>query len=148
MAETNADARQDHEHEGELKLIRSSYIHDWNISENFIAEKNFGHDPWEFGYAVGASRPLSTAFRQCTFCAQKVALGVEAYGGLGDTWSLTLHDTSHYIAPVFGWYLPKHSRLTFSPGLGLTGTSLDLVYRIGFAVEIPEFGGLFRRGAQ
>lgn len=148
LAEANADAKQDHQHEGELKLILSSNMHDWNISENFIAEKNLGHDPWEFGYAVAASRPLSTVYRDCTFCAQKLTLGAEAYGGLGDTWALTLHDTSHYIAPVVGWDLPKRARLTFSPGFGLTDSSLDRVYRVGFAIEIPQFARLFRGGAR
>jgi hypothetical protein len=148
LAEANADTRQEHEHEGELKLILSSNMHDWNISENFIAEKNLGHDPWEFGYAVAASRPLSTTYRNCTFCAQKLTLGAEAYGGLGDTWALTMRDTSHYIAPVVGWDLPGRSRFTFSPAFGLSDSSLDRVYRIGFAVEIPQFAHLFRGGAR
>ena len=146
LAGPNGEARQEHKHEGELKLILSSNAHDWNISENFIAEKNLGHEPWEFGYAVAASRPLSTAYRECVFCAQKVTLGAEAYGGLGDTWALTMRDTSHYIAPVVGWYLPRGARLTFSPGFGLTSSSLDRVYRIGFAVEIPQFARSFRGG--
>ena len=121
-------------------------MHDWNFSENFIAEKNFAHEPWEFGYAVAASRPLKTAFRECTFCAEKLRVGAEAYGGLGDTWDLSLSDTSHYIAPVIGWDLPAHWRLTFSPGFGLTSSSLDRIYRVGFAVEIPRFARLFRGG--
>jgi hypothetical protein len=79
-------------------LILSSNVHDWNISENFIAEKNLGHEPWEFGYALAVSRPLSTPYRDCVFCTQKLTVGSEAYGGLGDASSLTLRDTSHYIA--------------------------------------------------
>jgi len=146
LATTNAEGREEHEHEGELKLILSSNVHDWNISENFIAEKNLGHDPWEFGYAVAASRPLATIYRDCIFCVQKLTAGVEAYGGLGDVWALTMRDTSHYIAPVIGWDLPGRSRLTFSPGFGLTDTSLDRVYRVGFAVEIPGFGRQLQEG--
>ncbi len=146
LSESNAETREEHKHEGELKLILSSNVHDWNFSENFIAEKNFAHEPWEFGYAVAASRPLKTAFRECTFCAEKLTVGAEAYGGLGDTWDLSLGDTSHYIAPVIGWDLPAHWRLTFSPGFGLTSSSLDRIYRVGFAVEIPRFARLFRGG--
>lgn len=148
LAEANSDTRQEHEHEGELKLILSSYVHDWNISENFIAEKNLGHEPWEFGYAVAASRPLSSTYRDCTFCVQKLTLGAEAYGGLGDTWDLSVRDTSHYIAPLVGWDLAGRSRLTFSPGFGLTDSSLNRVYRVGFAVEIPQFARLFRGGTR
>jgi hypothetical protein len=148
LAEANADTRQEHEHEGEFKLILSSNLHDWNFSENFIAEKNLGHDPWEFGYAIAASRPLRTAYRNCVFCAEKLTVGAEAFGGLGDTWNLSLHNTSHYIAPVMGWNLPGRSRLTFSPGFGLNDSSLNRVYRIGFAVESPQFAQLFRGGVR
>jgi hypothetical protein len=69
--------------------------------------------------------------------------GGEAYGGLGDTDSLTLHDTSHYIAPIVGWQLP-FGRLSFSTGFGLTSTSLDRVYRFGWAFELPQVGSWFR----
>lgn len=148
LAELNAEARQEHEHEGELKLILSSNVRDWNISENFIAEKNLGHAPWEFGYAVGVARPLRSTLsvKECTFCLQKLTAGVEAYGGLGDTDSLTLHDTSHYVAPILGWYLPGHMRLSFSPGFGVTSSSLDRVYRAGVAYEVPQIGRWFRSG--
>ncbi len=146
LADPNGEARKEVEHEGEMKLILSSNFRDWNISENFIAEKNFAHEPWEFGYAVGASRPLKTALslRQCTFCLEKVTAGVEAYGGLGDTWDLSMSETSHYIAPTVGWDMPARMRLSFSPGFGLTDTSLDRVYRVGFAYEMPQFGSMFR----
>src|SRR5579872_116992 len=44
----NDEARLEKKREGEMKLILSSSFRDWNISENFIAEKNFAHEPWEF----------------------------------------------------------------------------------------------------
>ncbi len=146
LATPNAEARREHQHEVELKLILSSNVKDWNISENFIAEKNLGHEPWEFGYAVGAARPLSGAAgaHDCTFCARKLTAGVEAYGGLGDTDALTIRDTSHYIAPLLSWQLPKGLRLSLSPGFGLTSTSLSRVYRIGVAYEFDQIGNWFR----
>lgn len=145
LAGPNSELRKDHQHEAELKLILSSNVHDWNISENFISEKDLGHAPWEFGYAIAASRPLRSAEsgRECTFCAQKFTGGVEAYGGLGNTWALTTRDTSHYIAPVVGWQLPKGVRLSFSPGFGLTAASLNRVYRIGVAFEFEQVGNWF-----
>ncbi len=122
LSEPNEDAHQEHKHEGELKLILSSNLKAWNISENFIAEKNLGHSPWEFGYAIGATRPLRSlaSARDCFYCADKFIAGAEIYGGLGDTWSLTLHDTSHYIAPLIGWQLPK-ARLCFLAGVRIDG---------------------------
>lgn len=152
LAGTNAEAREERKHEAEFKLILTSNVKDWNISENFIAEKNLGHSPWEFGYAVGTARALRSAStgRACTFCANRFMAGVEAYGGLGDTASLTLHETSHYIAPLIGWEAPKGLRISFSPGFGLTSTSLDRVYRIGVAYEFDQIGNWFRHagGAQ
>jgi len=145
LAAPNAQLRRDHQHEAELKLILSSNLKDWNVSENFIAEKNLGHDPWEFGYALGATRPLrgAAASRPCTLCAQKFIAGAEAYGGLGDTSALTLRSTSHYLAPLIGWQLPKGFRLSFSPGFGLTGSSLTRVYRIGLGREFDQVGNWF-----
>ena len=148
LAASNGELRRDHQHEAELKLILSSNVHDWNFSENFIAEKNLGHDPWEFGYAVGATRALrgAASARACTFCAEKFIVGAEAYGGLGDTSALTMRETSHYIAPVVGWQLPKGVRLSLSPTFGLTSSSLARVYRVGLAYEFNQFGSWFHSG--
>jgi hypothetical protein len=145
LAPLNGELRQEHQHEAELKLILSSNIHDWNVSENFISEKDLGHDPWEFGYAMGVTRPLRSAAsaRECTFCAEKFIAGAEGYGGLGDTFSLTTRDTSHYLALLVGWQLPGNVRLSFSPGFGLTSTSLNRVYRVGLAYEFNQVGDWF-----
>jgi hypothetical protein len=153
LAAPNGDLRRDHQHEAELKLILSSNVKDWNISENFISEKDMSHSPWEFGYAVGAARPLrgAASSRECTVCAEKFIAGAEAYGGLGDTFALTMRSTSHYLAPLIGWQLPKGFRLSFSPGFGLTGTSLDRIYRVGLAREFDQVGNWFhasKGGAQ
>lgn len=148
LTEPNGTARREQEHEAETRLILSSNLRDWNLSENFIAEKNLGHSPWEFGYALGATRPLRSAAgaRDSAFGLDKFIAGAELYGGLGDTWALTLGDTSHYIAPLVGWQLPRGMRLSFSPGFGLTETSLNRVYRIGLAFEIEQVGSWFRSG--
>lgn len=145
LAEPNGESRKEHQHEAELKLILSSNVRDWNISENFIAEKNLGHEPWEFGYAIGATRPLRSAAssRECTFCAEKFIAGFEGYGGLGDVSALTMRETSHYFAPLVGWQLPKGVRFSFSPGFGLTSTSLTRVYRVGLAYEFNQIGNWF-----
>lgn len=152
LSEPNAETRREHEHEAEFKLILSSHAKSWDFSENFIAEKNLGHEPWEFGYALGAARPLRSASsgRDCSFCAERFIAGIEAYGGLGDTATLTLRETSHYIAPLIGWELPRGLRLSFSPGFGLTSTSLNRVYRVGVAYEFNQIGDLFHHagGAQ
>jgi hypothetical protein len=142
LSDPNRMAKRDRDHEAEFRLILSSNIKSWNLSENFIAEKDLSHAPWEFGYAVAAAHPLHSATgRVCTFCAEKFIAGAEAYGGVGDTWALTLRDTSQYLAPVLGWELPRDMRVSLSPGLGLTRSSLDYVLRIGFAIEFDHLVG-------
>ena len=142
-----AEARQEKKREMEVKLILGSNVRGWNISENFIAEKNLRHEPYEFGYAVGVSRPLALAARaeRCNLCAENFQVGVELYGGLGTHADFGLHDTSHYVAPTVSWQLPNGTTLKISPGFGLTGTSLPFVLRAGVSYEIAQVGRYFRR---
>src|SRR5260370_32715676 len=67
---SNAEARKEHIHEIELKLILSSTFKGWNFTENTVAAKNLSNSPWEFAYALGASRPLAlkAAAKRCTVC--------------------------------------------------------------------------------
>jgi hypothetical protein len=141
-AESNAATRLEQNHEVELKLILSSNFKGWNVSENFIGEKNLGPEPWEFGYALGASRALALAAspRKCNFCPENFAAGAEMYGGLGTTRQLTISGTSHYFAPVLAWQLPSALTLRVSPGWGLTKTSHRFVLRWGISYEISGFG--------
>jgi hypothetical protein len=57
----NAEARKEHVHEIEFKLILSSTVRGWNFTENTIASKNLSNNPWEFGYALGAALQLLPA---------------------------------------------------------------------------------------
>jgi hypothetical protein len=142
QAVPNSVAQQEHQHELETKLILSSDYKGWNISENFISEKNLGHDPWEFGYAFGASRPLRLAVTpdSCNFCRENFLVGAEIYGGLGTSWNATLAGTSHYAAPVAGWQLPSGASIRISPGFGLNADSHRFILRWGLSYEIDGFG--------
>lgn len=143
----NAEARAEHEREVELKLILSSTTKGWNFSENIIAAKNLANEPWEFGYALGVSRPLSlkAASKRCSFCRQNFAAGLELYGGLGDRHSFGLRDTSHYLAPAVAWNMPSGWTLRLSPGFGLNDQSHRLLLRWGISREIPGFGSMISR---
>lgn len=140
FAGSNADARQDKAREIEFKLILGSNFKGWNLSENIIAEKNLSNQPWEFGYAIGASRPLklSASARKCAFCAQKFQAGVEMYGGLGDRYTPGLHDTSQYLGPAINWTAPAGWTLSFSPQFGLNDWSVPRLYRFGISYEISQ----------
>jgi len=146
---TNAQARNTIERAMELKLILSSDVKGWNISENFIAEKNLKNEPWEFGYALGTSRPLAlkTSARPCFFCRQNFAAGVEMYGGLGDLNSFGWKQTSQYLAPTVSFDIPKGPTITFSPSFGLNANSVGVLYRFKVSYEIQQIFGRLSKGA-
>jgi len=143
----NAEARKEHIHELELKLILSSTVKGWNFSENVLAAKDLSNRPWEFGYALGASRPLAmkASATRCSFCPQNFVAGVEMYGGLGDRYSFGLKDTSHYLAPAIAWNLPSGWTLRVSPGFGLNDNSHRFLLRWGISREISGFGEMVTR---
>lgn len=136
-AEPLADVRHEKERELETKLILSSNTRGWNFAYNAIAEKNLAGEPWEFGYAVAASRPLALAAspRVCTLCRENFTLGLEMYGGLGEQRQRTLAGTAHYIAPTIAWSLPNRVTLRFSTARGLTGESNRSFVRFGISYE-------------
>ena len=143
----NAEARKEIKNEVEFKLILGSNFKGWNVSENFLFVKNLTNEPWEFGYAVGASRPfaLKASARRCSFCPQNFVAGVEMYGGLGDRYAFGLRETSQYVAPVFAWNIPSGWTLRVSPTFGLNDTSHRFMMRWGIAREIPGFGSMVKR---
>ncbi len=141
----NGILRKEHDHELEMKLLLSSTFKGWNVTLNPIVTKNvLPSEPWEFAYAVGASRPLALKASpdRCNFCRENFIAGVEMYGGLGDTQSVGLHDTSHYLAPVVAWNLPSDWTFRFSSGFGLNDNSHRLLLRWGLSREFAGFGEL------
>lgn len=142
-AAPNAPARKEHNHEIETKLLLSGTFRGWNVTENTLAARNLtGGNPWEFGYAVGTSRPLAlkASAKRCNFCREHFIAGVEMYGGLGDRYSFGLHDTSHYLAPVVAWNMPSDWTLRLSPGFGLNDNSHRFLLRWGVSREFSGFG--------
>jgi hypothetical protein len=149
----NSEARKEHINEIELKLILSSSFKGWNLTQNTLAAKDLSNSPWEFGYALAASRPLAlkASATRCSFCRQNFIAGAELYGGLGDRHSFGLHDTSHYFAPVVAWNLPSGWTIRLSPGFGLNDNSHRFLLRWGVSREISGFGSMLSRffaGAQ
>ncbi|HKN35001.1 MAG TPA: hypothetical protein VJX16_17300 [Terriglobales bacterium] len=139
----NAELVRERSHELEAKLILSSNTHSWNVSENFIVEKNLSaSEGFEFGYALGVSRPLSTmaSDRQCRFCRENFTAGLELYGGLGSTEGFGLHNTTHYLGPVISWQVSDNAWLHFSPAVGLTRESNPVLLRFGYSYEVRGFG--------
>ncbi len=148
LSEPNDEARTEKKREIEAKLILGSNVKGWNISENFIAEKDVRHSPFEFGYAVGVNRPLAFAARpeRCQLCPENFSAGVEVYGGLGTHRNFGLSETSHYVAPTLSWTL-ANGTTTFkiSPGFGVTSTSVPFLLRFGVSYEVTQMGRAVRQ---
>ena len=139
FGEPNSELRQTRAHELETKLILGSNLHDWNISENFIVEKNLSaNEGFEFGYALGVSRPLGrmASGSNCRVCRENFAAGLELYGGLGSTNGFGFHDTAHYLAPVISWQVGDNASLSFSLAIGLTHQSNPVLLRFGYSYEV------------
>lgn len=147
-ADSNALLRGEHNHELEFKLLLSRTFKGWSVALNPLATKNLSPaNPWEFGYALGASHPLALAAspNPCNLCRENFIAGIEMYGGLGDTNSFGLHETSHYLAPVVAWNLPSGWTLRLSPGFGLNDNSHHLLLRWGLSREFSGFGEMVAR---
>lgn len=137
----NREASRERKREIESKLILSSNANGWNISENFIAEKNLAGDPWEFGYSASVSRPLAllASADECVLCRENFQAGVEFYGGLGTADKFTVHGTSQYVAPVLSWQIGS-ALVKISPTFGLTDASYRTMLRFGISYEFAGFG--------
>jgi hypothetical protein len=147
-ADSNANLRREHKHEMEFKLLLSKTAKGWNFALNPLAAKNISSaNPWEFGYAIGASHPLAlrASGNPCNLCPENFIAGVEMYGALGDRYSFGLHDTSHYLAPVLAWNLPSGWTVRLSAGFGLNDESHRLLVRWGLSREFSGFGEAVRR---
>lgn len=138
---TNAHGRSGTERSLETRLILSSHARGWDISENFIAEKALNEsEPWEFGYALGVSRPLVLAARAraCAFCATNFSAGAELYGGLGTVDGFGLRATSHYFGPIVKFNIPHGPSISFSPDFGLNDNALGVLYRFSVSYEFER----------
>lgn len=139
---SSSETRAEKKREIEAKLILGSYFKGWTFAENFIAEKNVRHAPFEFGYAVGVSRPLALAARpdRCNLCPENFQAGVEMYGGLGTHEHFGLQEASHYVAPTVAWTVANGTSFTVSPTFGITETSARFLLRFAVSYELDQFG--------
>lgn len=147
-SESLAELRGEAAREIEGKLILSSNVRGWNISENFIVEKNLVQsEAPEFGYALGVSRPLASVAsgKPCTFCRENFKAGLELYGGLGDTENFGTSNTAQYLAPDLVWQLNSQNSMKVSTAFGLTPGSDRMILRLGYTYEIDGFGGKVKK---
>ena len=137
----NSVTRKIHEHETELKLVLSRDYKGWNFSGNVMAAKDLAGEPWEFGYSLGTSRPLSATDKDehCVFCRRSISAGLEFYGGLGDAHAFGLQNTPQYLGPEMAWKLSEQLAVKAGPHFGLTPTSQHVLVHFGVVYDIPDF---------
>ena len=146
LTDLNRDTAHQKNRELEAKLILGSSFKGWTIAENLIAEKNVRHEPFEFGYALGVSRPVAFSAKsdRCNFCAKNIQVGVEIFGGLGTQNEFGFLGTSQYVAPVAAWTFANGTTLRVSPAFGVTDASAPFVLKFGLSYGFDGFGGTLR----
>jgi hypothetical protein len=146
LIQPNQSARRDKAREIEARLILGSSFKGWTLAENLITEKSLRHAPFEFGYTLGVSRPLSLAPHPapCNLCAKNFQAGLEMYGGVGTTHDLNFTGTSQYVAPVASWTLTSGTTFRVSPAFGVTRASVPFLLRIGVSYGFDDFGRTVR----
>ena len=133
------ELRRSPERELEGKLILSSWWRGMNLSGNFIAEKNLAGDPWEFGYALGASHPMANAASaHCRFCRNDLSTGAELFGGLGTAHSFGLRSTSHYAGPTIQYTVPGNVTVLAGAEWGLNANSASVLWRLKVSYELNQ----------
>ncbi len=112
----------------ELKLILGKNMGDWNVTGNFIAEREINqHEPWVLEYTLGARYPVTP----------RLHLGLELKGGLGDSaeFGLRRKDNEFQIMPIIGFSPTPKSRILFGPAIGMTRASDDLQLKTIASIE-------------
>ncbi len=133
------------EHEIESRLILG---HDFskrvNVAFNWVNETNLETGKWEFGYATGLNLTLYEAegggeghegggFHSKSWDVEELTLGIELYGGLGDSvLGLTFDPdkTKQYLGVNLRAELENHIQLGIGGAFGLTGDSENAILRL------------------
>ena len=138
------------EHELETKLIVGHDITDrFNVAFNWINEIKFDNGVWSFGYAAGLNYVLLKSGSEAeeearekteaaTWDLEKLTLGVEFYGGLGDSeLGLTFDpdETQQYAGINLKAEFENHIHAEIGGAFGLTNDSEDAILRLTAGYE-------------
>jgi len=127
------------EHELETRLILGQDLNDrLNLAFNWINEANFDDGEWEFGYAAGLNYKLFEDEKRQGWEVKELILGLELYGGLGDS-SEGLTVSGSETAQYAGLNLKTEFANGFEFGIGgtfgLTGVSENALLRTSLSYE-------------
>ncbi|WP_245257743.1 hypothetical protein [Hyphomicrobium zavarzinii] len=145
--EEEAEAgEEESEHELESKLILGRDLtSNLNVAFNTIQEVNFGDGLWSFGYAAGLNYVFFRAYEGSEVSStssetglEKMTLGVELYGGLGDSHKgLTLNgsSTEQYAGINLRFDCKNETHFGVGGAFGLTDDSEDAILRLTAGYE-------------
>jgi len=131
------------EHELETRLILGQDVTDrLNLAFNWINEVNFDNGEWEFGYAAGLNYVLfeDEEQRSRSWEIKELILGLEFYGGLGDSaegLTLSGSETAQYAGINLKTEFANGFEIGVGGAFGLTDLSEDALLRtsLSYAFE-------------
>jgi hypothetical protein len=131
------------EHELETRLILGQDVTDrLNLAFNWINEVNFDNGEWEFGYAAGLNFVLfeEEEQRSRSWEIKELILGLEFYGGLGDSaegLTMSGSETAQYAGINLKTEFANGFEIGVGGAFGLTDLSEDALLRtsLSYAFE-------------
>jgi hypothetical protein len=143
--DSEEEEEEETEHEIETRLILGHDFRNLNVAFNWVNEVNLDTGVWEFGYAAGLNLVVYEVEHEedatpvpRTWDLEKLTLGVEFYGGLGDSeLGLTLDPdvTQQYSGLNLRADLENHLHFIIGGAFGLTGDSEDALLRLSAGYE-------------
>jgi hypothetical protein len=150
--EEEEEEEEETERELETRLILGHDFRRLNVAFNWINEANLATGIWEFGYAAGLNLIVyqvprndeeheeagQTTSASSNWDLEKLTLGVEFYGGLGDSeLGLTLDpdDSQHYSGINLRADLENHLHFIVGGAFGLTRDSEEALLRLSAGYE-------------
>ena len=155
--EGGGEEEEETEHELETKLILGQDISNrLNVAFNWINELKFDNGVWSFGYAAGLNYIVfksagedededkdekrgSEGTRSDAWDLEKVTLGLEFYGGLGDSvrgLTVDADKTQQYAGINLRADFENHVHVGLGGAFGLTQESEDAILRLTAGYEL------------
>jgi hypothetical protein len=133
------DEEEGTEHELETRLILGQNVTDrLNLAFNWINDVNLDNGEWEFGYAAGLNYVLFEGEHRSGWDVKELILGLEFYGGLGDSaegLTLSGSETAQYAGINLKTEFANGFELGLGGAFGLTDVSQDALLRTSLSYE-------------
>lgn len=128
----------------ETRLVLSQNFGPFNVAANWINETDLENGHTAFGYAAGVMWMNHSSENHSASKGHedheghetgKAGLGLEMYGGLGDTkaFAINRQRQEHYLGPIFMYHIDSHWMIHSQLAIGLSKASDNLVrFNVGY----------------